>query len=156
MNRRRCQKFLNRFNYQLWRTLNLNSSWHEDYGQIQRVELGKWKDFKDYVNIMNFIVRPSNSLLLKMFQKFAIEGQRYFFTAFLISGSESIAKRKKQTRKNSSRLRTARLCGFGGGVSGEGVYTLPPRYPTPWKEHGTSDTLPPLPPTGRNIGPEIT
>ena len=110
------------------------------------------------MNIMNFIVRPSNFLLLKMFQKFAIEGQRYFFTAFLISGSESIAKRKKQTRKNSSRLRTARLCGFGGGVSGRGYIpylpdtpplgknmgpVIPYSPPNHWKEYRTRDNLPP-------------
>ena len=57
---------------------------------------------------------------------------------------------KKNTRKHSSRIRTAPCCGSGGAVR----YTLFPRIPYPLpsrKGHKTRDTLPP---PLKDMGPE--
>ena len=48
-------------------------------------------------------------------------------------------------------MRTTHFCGFGGGGVGciyPHLDTLPPKYPTPQKEHGTKDTQPP----GQDMG----
>ena len=74
------------------------------------------------MNIMNFIVRPSNFLLLKMFQKFAIEGQRYFLQPFSYLVLSPLQKEKNKQERIPVGCVPPAYVVSGGGIRGGGIY----------------------------------